>query len=492
MDSTNTKISQLYAALFGRAPDWEGLQYWKYLMDLGQMAVVADQMFATAPARAYFPNEATNEQVIASFYVNVLGRIADAEGLAFWTAQLNKPGATPGSVISAMIDVIAHYTGTDPAGLVSAALFNNRTAAAQFYAEGGGSVANATQVLAGVTAQAQSVLDARVIEMQNVGGQVNVGGYTDITLSNLTGNLELSNVADGAVFHIGQGVGNFYVLAHMHNDNEVVAGNDLSVHLAPNNDFSTLTLLAISVDDLTLVMPPAESATPLGNHVNLSSISHLDSLVVTGEAPGGLLLSYVNADVVDLSGFVGSVGVNAAAVGRVIGSSGADEIYANGTVGSVEAGAGNDILGGRGAVKLLGGAGADRFIFSDHPELQLPIVGDFKKGTDTLDLHPLVTNFSYPNPNVGADFDYGTWYSKKISLASGASFNAYLNAAASKQPSSTHAAITWFQHGGDAYVVVDNSYAQSTFQNGADRHIKLVGVTDLSTLTFDSAQGLLH
>jgi Ca2+-binding RTX toxin-like protein len=201
-------------------------------------------------------------------------------------------------------------------------------------------------------------------------------------------------------------------------------------------------------------------------------------------------LSYVNADVVDLSGFDGWVGVNAAAVGRVIGSGGADEIYVHGTVGTVEAGAGNDILGGRGAVTLLGGTGADRFTFGDHPELQLPIVGDFKKGTDTLDIGPLVTNRGYPD--VGVESDFGTWYSQRISLAPGAGFNAYLNAAATKQPSSTHAAITWFQHGDDAYVVVDNSYAQSTFQNGADRHIKLVGVTDLSTLTFDAIHGLLH
>ncbi|RYF38740.1 MAG: DUF4214 domain-containing protein, partial [Comamonadaceae bacterium] len=129
-----TEVSQLYVALFGRAPDSEGLGFWVGQRNQGQSVTqVADAMFATAPARAFFPTWMTNQEIIGSFYQNVLGRTADAEGLAFWTAKLNAAGATPGSVIAEMITAVANYNGTDPAGLTSAALFNNKAEVAQYY-----------------------------------------------------------------------------------------------------------------------------------------------------------------------------------------------------------------------------------------------------------------------------------------------------------------------------------------------------------------------
>ena len=147
-----TQVSQLYVALFGRAPDGEGLGFWvQQLSDGKTMTQVADIMYATEPARAYYPNFSTNEEIISKFYTQVLGRTADTEGLAFWTAKLNAPGATPGSVITEMVDVVANYTGTDPAGVTSAALFNNRAEVAQWYGEQNGAVDGATTILVGVT-----------------------------------------------------------------------------------------------------------------------------------------------------------------------------------------------------------------------------------------------------------------------------------------------------------------------------------------------------
>ncbi|MDP3760610.1 MAG: DUF4214 domain-containing protein [Ramlibacter sp.] len=129
-------------------------------------------MYATAPARAYFPLFLTNQEIIASFYLNVLGRTADAEGLAFWTAQLNAAGATPGSVITKMIGVVANYTGTDPAGLTSQALYNNKVAVAQYYAEHGGTIAGATAILTTVTSDVATVTAAKAsIDSAGVTGQ---------------------------------------------------------------------------------------------------------------------------------------------------------------------------------------------------------------------------------------------------------------------------------------------------------------------------------
>lgn len=150
-----TQVSELYVALFGRAPDGEGLGFWTGKLNAGEsMAQVADEMYATAPARDYYPSFLTNAEIIESFYVNVLGRPGDAGGLAYWTAKLNTAGATPGTVIAEMIHVVANYTaggGIDPDGLISEDLFNNRTEVAQWYGENNGSIAGATAILSGVT-----------------------------------------------------------------------------------------------------------------------------------------------------------------------------------------------------------------------------------------------------------------------------------------------------------------------------------------------------
>jgi hypothetical protein len=157
-----TQVSQLYVSLFGRAPDGEGLGYWVGQLAGGKtIAAVAQEMFNVTPARAFYPAYMTNDEIVAAFYVNVLGRAADAEGQAFWVGKMNATGATKGSVIAEMINVVANYTGTDAAGLKSKALFNNKVEVAQYYGEKNGSIAGATTALAGVTEVATTVTTAK-------------------------------------------------------------------------------------------------------------------------------------------------------------------------------------------------------------------------------------------------------------------------------------------------------------------------------------------
>lgn len=179
-----TEVSQLYVALFGRAPDGEGLGYWVQQLDSGKSLVdVANTMYATTPARAYYPSFLTNGEIINSFYVKVLGRTPDAEGLAFWTGKLNASGATPGSVIAEMISVVANYTGSDAAGKDSQALFNNRVSVAQYYGEANGTINGATTVLTSVTKDAATVTAAKSSIDSGVTGGVNQGQTFTLTVN---------------------------------------------------------------------------------------------------------------------------------------------------------------------------------------------------------------------------------------------------------------------------------------------------------------------
>ncbi len=176
-----TQVSQLYVGLFGRAPDGEGLGYWVNELGTGRSIVdVANTMYATAPARTLYPAYLTNQEIIGNFYTNVLGRTADNEGLNYWTGKLN--GATPGSVIAEMINVVANYSGSDPAGLTSAALFNNKVEVAQWYGEHNGNVAGASAILANVTD------DPATVEAAKTGGVQNGETFTlTAGVDNLTG-----------------------------------------------------------------------------------------------------------------------------------------------------------------------------------------------------------------------------------------------------------------------------------------------------------------
>jgi hypothetical protein len=146
-----TDVSKLYVSLFGRAPDSEGLGYWVNELAARSFAEVANSMYATSPARAYYPSWMTNAEIVTAFYVNTLGRTPDDEGKAYWTAKLNAASGKVGSVIAEMIQNVVNYNGTDADGLASKALFMNKVTVAQYYGETNGAVSGAAAVLATVT-----------------------------------------------------------------------------------------------------------------------------------------------------------------------------------------------------------------------------------------------------------------------------------------------------------------------------------------------------
>ena len=180
--STNatTKVTQLYVAMFGRAPDIEGLNFWGGAIDGGQsVAKIAQDMFATTPARAYFPTGATSQEIVQSFYVNVLGRQPDADGLAFWVARLDALKATGnvnavGQVVTEIINIVTSYNGNNADGLASARLFANKVEVSNFWVTENGSAVNASKPIELVTANADSVNQVKV--------QI-LNGFGNITLT---------------------------------------------------------------------------------------------------------------------------------------------------------------------------------------------------------------------------------------------------------------------------------------------------------------------
>ena len=481
----STQVAQLYVALFGRAPDAGGLDYWTTQLNAGSsMEQVADTMFGTAPARAYFPSGLTNEQIVGAFYANVLGRPADASGLAFWSAKLNAAGATPGTVISEMIGVIASYTGSDPAGIASAALFNNRAAAAQFYGEHSGSIANATTVLDTVTADIATVLLARALVLEpGVTGTQDVGGFTELTTGPTGDGLTLANVAQGAAWTITASPGTTSyppVLVFSRTDTSSLQ-DQVSVTLKSAGAITLDGLKLPGVEHLAFISVDTDSAVH-ENVVWMGDFTELQSITVSGNADFRLqALMNTSLRLFDAHAATGTIDYMATCIGGpsvVIGGQGNDRLSAIGYEGdSIDAGAGDDYVacGSRGCM-MTGGAGSDLFAWQPNANGETcATITDFTKtsGSARGDGISFYGAASYANNPV--------FNSTRLDVSGAASFRDCLDAATQADFSATgRASIRWFQYVGDTYIAVDNSNAP-TFQDRFDSVIRLAGLIDLGT-----------
>lgn len=476
-EQVNQEIAQLYVAMFGRAPDTEGYGFWAGLREQGQtMAQVADAMFGTSPARTYFPDGMSNEDVIASFYLNVLGREADAEGLGYWTAKLNAPGATPGSVITEMIDVIANYVGADPDGIASAELFNGRAAAAQFFGEHAGS-AGAPPFLFG---QAGASTGPELVVAAGASGVVDAAGYGRVSIGELGGNITITNLGQDAT------------LSFREQPSDLIASGNSMV---PEWNITCQLAAPAGTDDRLRIEVDGQESMEVGNLV-VSGVEYLsivslrepqewweaetlyfaqsDFHQVTVSGSAEIHLEGLNANAIDATGFEQPFYLWSGEVDLVLGGPGDGIIRLEGDGASGYGGAGDDAMGmNGGAVVAQGGEGADSFTPSSSDAwFTFMTIEDFTPGEDRLALWDVVST---------ATMDETTWNDSAIVMPQGSSFSDCLDIAASVRGDAI-LPISWFQHAGDTFIVVDHSQTDG-FVSGTDQLVKLNGLVDLGSLS---------
>lgn len=82
-------LARLYRAAFGRVPDSEGLHYWISVFRAGVgLDLIAKYFMQSQEYMAMFDPASTDEDFINQLYTFILGRPAEPDGLAYWTAQL--------------------------------------------------------------------------------------------------------------------------------------------------------------------------------------------------------------------------------------------------------------------------------------------------------------------------------------------------------------------------------------------------------------------
>ena len=83
------QATRLYSAYFLRDPDRAGLRFWIGRLDGGQSLGAVSQFFSQSPEFDERYGDLDDGEFVDLVYQNVLGRLPDATGRAFWVSQLD-------------------------------------------------------------------------------------------------------------------------------------------------------------------------------------------------------------------------------------------------------------------------------------------------------------------------------------------------------------------------------------------------------------------
>ena len=109
--SLETKITGLYAAYFNRAPDLQGLNYWKHRGETAQGNGIAvstvlknlSEGFALHPTFIATYGDMDDMSFVEEIYRNALGRDGERAGITYWTTQLEN-GTSRSDMVATFVD----------------------------------------------------------------------------------------------------------------------------------------------------------------------------------------------------------------------------------------------------------------------------------------------------------------------------------------------------------------------------------------------------
>ena len=142
---------------------------------------------------------------------------------------------------------------------------------------------------------------------------------------------------------------------------------------------------------------------------------------------------------------------------------------------TIDGGAGNDTLvGAAGADQFTGGAGSDTFTTAvPTSQFTYDTITDFSATDDTVG-----------GLGTGASNAAETFNTTAITLGTNATFADYVKEGTDQAANAAgEGTISWFQFGGNTYIVQDNESGSDTFTDGIDIVVEIQGLVDLSGMT---------
>jgi hypothetical protein len=108
-------VFRIYQAAFNRTPDLGGVSFWTNAFDTGtSLQAIAQGFTGSQEFRTIYGASPTNNQIVDTFYKNVLGRPGEPGGINFWVGELNG-GRSVDSVLTLMANSDENIARTAPA-----------------------------------------------------------------------------------------------------------------------------------------------------------------------------------------------------------------------------------------------------------------------------------------------------------------------------------------------------------------------------------------
>ena len=107
---------RVYQAAFARTPDNDGLKYWIGRVDAGtSLHDVAKGFLASSEFQSIYGSNPSNEDFVAKLYQNVLGRDGEAQGISFWTGELDSGARDKATILAQFSESPENISAVAPA-----------------------------------------------------------------------------------------------------------------------------------------------------------------------------------------------------------------------------------------------------------------------------------------------------------------------------------------------------------------------------------------
>jgi len=278
-----------------------------------------------------------------------------------------------------------------------------------------------------------------------IGSASTASNVTDVNLTDATGTTDSLNV----VTKVSAADLNFGTLD--------AAGIESISLTATDTATTTINRATVTVKDAAL------KTMTIGGNSNVTLI--LDAATVA--------LTSVNAS--SMTGALTAT-TNGTVAQTITGGAGADSLTSAAQSDVLNGGAGSDTLtvgAGSSLVTLTGGSGSDTFAIG--------------RNLGNVNSYATITDLSAGDKLLFAT-GANTFNSSKVTLQDTAVFQDYANAAINNTNAGD---ITWFQLGGNTYVI-QNVADGSSFNNAQDIIVRITGLVDLSTASFSSSADTLQ
>jgi hypothetical protein len=333
------------------------------------------------------------------------------------------------------------------------------------------------------TGVAASTVGGNLVLTNSVNGDV-----TDFTTASGagsgTGTLTITKMVNAGTLELtGAGTGATVVMTDATSTTADVLNIVTKVSTSSINH-GTVTVAGVETINLT-VTDTAPTTSSGSASIQTSTLAIADAALTKLVVSGNAALTFTGSTNVALATLDGSAmtgkltaSTNGVVAETITGGAGSDALtsLSTGTVAdTLIGGAGNDTLtANKGLTTLTGGTGTDAFVVA----VASLNVNSYATITDAT-----------AGETITFGGTFGAFAASKVSLGATAVFQDYANAATTGAATN---ALSWFQFGGDTYIIKDVNANTSGFVNGSDMIVKLVGAVDLSHASYSTTTGVIQ